>query len=86
METKKYNNVAMITEKKQTHRYSELTTRGEREEGRGRIGMGEWRVQAARYKVRLKDPLRNMGNKPIFYNNYAWSTTFKIVTHYIIRL
>ena len=54
--------------------------------GEGRIGMGEWRVQAARCKVRLKDLLRNMGNKPIFYNNYAGSITLKIVTHYIIRL
>ena len=43
MESKKYNKLVNITEKKQTHRYKEQTSSYQWGEGRGRgnIGRGE---------------------------------------------
>ena len=69
MEPKKYNKLVNIIQKKQTHRHREQTSgyqwgegSGEREVGRGKIGVGEQEVQTIRYKISFKALLYNMGN------------------------
>ena len=46
--------------------------------GRGRRGIN-WD------QVNYKDILDNTGIESIFYNNYRWSITFKIVNHYSVH-
>ena len=64
VESKKYNKLVNKTKKKQTHRYWEPTScyRGEREGGRGNVGVGESEAQAIRCKISYKDILYNTGN------------------------
>ena len=39
-----------------------MVTSGEREGGRGKIGVGDYEVQTIMYKISYKDILYNMGN------------------------
>ena len=39
-----------------------MITSGEREGGRGNIGVEEWEVQTTKYKISYKDILNNTGN------------------------
>ena len=84
---KKYNKLVNITKEKQTHGYREqiIGCRGKREGERGNIEVGDQEVQTIRYKICYKDILYNMVNIA-FYSNYKWSTTFRIVNHYIVHL
>lgn len=52
VESKKYNNLMNMTEKKHAYRYREQTSgfSGERG-GRGNIGMGKWETQTIRCKT-----------------------------------
>ena len=54
-----------------------MVTSGEREVGRGNIGIGESEVQTIRYKINYKDILYKWGIETMFYNNNKWSVTFK---------
>ena len=55
-----------------------VVTSGEREGGRGKIGVGEEQEQTTMYKIgKVQEYIVQQGIQPIFYNNYKWSITFK---------
>ena len=53
VESKKYNKIVSVTKKKQTRRYGEQTSGNnkERQEGRGKTGVGKWEVQTFGSKI-----------------------------------
>ena len=64
VEPKMYNKLVNITKKKQTYRYGERTSGYQwGDKGRGKIRLGEWKVQTTGCKVGYKDVLYNTGDK-----------------------
>ena len=71
------NKLVNTTKKKQTHREDKLVvTSGEREGGRGKIGVGEEEVQTIAYKInKLQGSI--VQHSTIFCSNYKWSIIYK---------
>ena len=80
MASKKHSKVVNIT-KKQTHKYRELVvTNREREERRGKMGLG---LRGVTISVKLASYKEIQS---IFYNIYKWNKTFKNMSYYIVYL
>ena len=74
MESKKCNKVVNITKQKSTHGYREQTSSYQLW-GREYIGVMEGTVQTTECKTGSR--MYNVGNMPIFGNNYKWKVTFQ---------
>ena len=82
MESKKYNKLVNITTTTKKSRLINtenklVVTSRKREEGKGKIRVGDKEVQTVRYKISYKNLLYNTGNIANIYNDYKWSKTFK---------
>ena len=78
-----------ITKRKQTYRYREQTSGYQQGEGsgEGQYRARELEVQTTVYKINeLQGYIITQGIQPIFYNNYKWSITLKIMNHCIVHL
>ena len=75
MDSKKYNKLVNISEKKQAHRYREQTSGYQC--GRGGAIWGEGEVQAAGCKMGSGMYCTTWEIEPIFGNNCKWKVIFK---------